>query len=87
MNKYTCHVCGYPNLDEPPRGIDGKIPSFDICDCCGVEFGYEDTSEANIIRYRQKWIEAGGEWFCKEMKPADWDMKKQLKNIGVDIID
>lgn len=83
MAKYTCPVCGYPELDEPPRGIDGKIPSFDICDCCGIEFGYEDTSESNILKYRQKWIDSGGEWFCKDLKPTNWNMKEQLKNINV----
>jgi hypothetical protein len=83
MEKYVCYVCGYPNLDEPPRGLDGNIPSFDICDCCGIEFGYEDTTKENILKYRQKWIGTGGEWFCKELCPENWDMKEQLKNIGV----
>jgi hypothetical protein len=85
MTKYTCPVCGYSDLDEPPRGINGKTPSFDICDCCGIQFGYEDTSEPNIIKYRLKWIESGGKWFCQEMKPANWNIREQLKNIGIEL--
>lgn len=85
MDKYICHVCGYPNLDEPPRSKDGNVPSFDICDCCGIEFGYEDTTEENVKNYRKKWIDSGGEWFCKDLRPDNWSMREQLKNIGIDI--
>lgn len=83
MKKYTCYVCGYPELDELPRGENGKIPSFSICDCCGIQFGYEDTSEENIRKYREKWIETGGEWLIKDARPKNWSMKDQLKNIGI----
>ncbi|WP_110955994.1 hypothetical protein [Anaerosinus massiliensis] len=83
MTKYICYVCGYPDLAEPPRGENGKIPSFDICDCCGVEFGYEDTDEKNMLCYRKRWIESGGKWFCKELRPLNWNMKEQLRNIGI----
>lgn len=83
MAKYTCHVCGYPDLDEPPRSGNEKIPSFDICDCCGIQFGYEDSNESNVIEYRKKWIESGGEWFNKQKRPKEWSMIEQLKNINV----
>ena len=83
VKKYTCNICGYPDLDEAPWGENGKIPSHNICECCGVEFGYEDCTEETIRRYRQKWIDAGGEWFCKELRPANWNMKEQLRNIGI----
>jgi hypothetical protein len=39
MNKFTCPVCGYNNLDEPPYFENKQIPSWDICDCCRMEFG------------------------------------------------
>lgn len=37
-----CHVCGYPLGDYNPWGDDGKTPTYDICPCCGVEWGNED---------------------------------------------
>jgi rubredoxin len=45
MEKFTCPVCGYDNLDSPPYD-DYDIPSFDICLCCGCEFGYNDATPA-----------------------------------------
>ena len=84
MKKYICPVCGYSDLEEPPRDKNG-MPSFDICDCCGVEFGYEDLTEESMIKYRKKWIETGGEWFIKESKPNNWTMQEQLKNIGIQL--
>ncbi len=83
MVKYTCHVCGYPDLLEPPWGEDGQSSSFDICPCCGVEFGYEDATETALLKYRQQWIFSNGKWRESDLKPSDWDMKEQLRNIKV----
>jgi hypothetical protein len=85
MHKYTCQVCGYPELEEAPWGEDGKTASFNICPCCGVEFGYEDITEEGMSNFRNKWIGSGGKWFNEKMRPENWDMKEQLKNIGVSI--
>lgn len=85
MKKYTCHVCGYPELSDPPWGDDGKSSSFDICPCCGVEYGYEDAREAAMLKFRQQWIASGGKWFNERLKPRDWDMKKQLLNIQINL--
>jgi hypothetical protein len=38
-----CRVCGL-DQQSPPWGVDGKSPTYAICDCCGVEFGYEDST-------------------------------------------
>lgn len=35
MNFYTCPVCAYERMPYPPK-------NYNICPCCGVEFGYED---------------------------------------------
>jgi len=83
MSEYVCHVCGYPNLDEPPWGDDGKTPSFNICPCCGVEFGYEDSTEKAKRNYRKEWLQKGAKWFDDEYKPKNWDLRSQLENIGV----
>ena len=37
---YVCRVCG-AEQPEAPWGDDGETPTYDICNCCGVEFGYE----------------------------------------------
>ncbi len=55
-DQLTCHVCGLVQ-DEPPWGGDGRTPTFDICDCCGVEFGYEDSTLESVRRYRKAWLE------------------------------
>jgi hypothetical protein len=75
----VCRICGL--LQETPWGEDGKTPSFDICACCGVEFGYEDSSLKAIYAYRQKWLDTGAKWYLLEFLPENWDLDEQLKNI------
>jgi hypothetical protein len=82
--KFTCYVCGYPELDHPPRDENGSA-TFDICSCCGVEFGYEDATEESLMRYRERWILNGAKWFEEEYKPSDWNLREQLRNIGIDL--
>ena len=48
--------------------------SFNICDCCGCEYGYDDT-----VEFRQKWLENGATWFNPAVKPAAWDLNEQIK--------
>ncbi len=79
--KYICPVCGYDDLDEAPFDNDGN-PSYNICDCCGFEFGFDDGSEGiNFEHYRKKWIEEGTKWFISKKKPKNWNLSEQLKNI------
>lgn len=80
---YRCRVCGL-RLTEPPWGIDGKSPSHDICECCGVEHGYEDCNLAAVKQFRAKWLAGGAKWFQPSMKPASWSAEEQLKNVPPD---
>ena len=75
-----CRVCGLLQ-PEPPWGEDGRLPSFNICDCCGVEFGYGDATSASIDTFRQKWIAGGARWQTPSKKPSNWDLSAQLSNI------
>ncbi len=76
---YTCIICGHDKLTEKPYDQDGN-PSYEICKCCGFEFGFDDNIEGNSIEgYRQKWIDGGAEWFNAKAKPENWDLKKQLR--------
>ena len=79
-DQLRCRVCGLIQ-DEPPRGEDGRTATFDICDCCGVEFGYEDSARESARRYRQRWLEKGARWHISRSRPADWDLESQLKAV------
>ncbi|MCO6509132.1 MAG: hypothetical protein J6578_10170 [Snodgrassella sp.] len=77
---YTCRVCGLEQ-SEPQWGEDGKSPTYNICDCCGVEFGYEDITLISTKNYREKWIKSGAKWNCPKCKPIGWSLDMQLLNI------
>lgn len=53
---HTCRVCGYYDKELLPWGEDGETPTFEICPCCNVEFGYEDVQLSSIKSYREKWM-------------------------------
>jgi transcription elongation factor Elf1 len=84
MNMFTCPVCGYAELEDIPWD-DEYTPSFTICDCCGVEFGYEDATQEGKLKYRKQWIASGGKWFNPAKKPENWNMNDQLKKIGINL--
>lgn len=78
-----CRVCGLLQ-DEPPWGDDGLVPSFEICPCCGAEFGYEDVSLNPVMRKRRQWLEAGAKWTMPRFKPPAWNLPRQLDDIPSD---
>lgn len=73
----NCRVCGYL-LDSPPWGDDGRTPNFEICPCCGVEFGYEDGTVDSARKYRDTWIANGATWFEQKLMPNEWNLLLQL---------
>jgi hypothetical protein len=76
-----CRVCGF-DLGEPIWGETGTDPSFEICPCCGAQFGYSDTSPEKCARFRQYWIEKeGAAWRMPGFRPKDWSLEKQLRNL------
>lgn len=78
MNK--CPVCGYDGLLEPAYDSFGD-PSFEICPCCSVEFGYEDASRSHES-LREEWVAKGMPWWSDVRKPpAGWDPVKQLRTV------
>lgn len=80
-----CRVCGLQQEDFP-WGKDGKTPTFDICNCCGVEFGYEDITVESTSRFRDAWLANGAHWFKPKNKPLDWNPSAQLAKIGLNNI-
>ena len=75
----NCRVCGY-NYGEP-WGKDGTDPSFEICLCCGVEFGYGDATLVAVKRTRGIWLASGTKWVYPKFKPQDWDVSQQMNQI------
>ena len=72
-----CPICGLPwskSIDETEVSS-----SFGICNCCGCEYGYDDTSI-----YRKYWISEGAPWLNKKQQPKNWSLDAQLKNIMID---
>ena len=55
---YHCPICGLP-LDFAPWGDDGKTPTYEICPCCGVEWGNEDYTPESRKECLNKWLVAG----------------------------
>jgi hypothetical protein len=74
-----CRVCGLPQR-QPIWGLDGACPTYDICACCGCEFGNEDSLPEGIRRHRETWM-ASGEWFDREKRPNNWSKQQQLQNV------
>ena len=76
MMAYTCPVCGYDKLDEPPAG-------FNICDCCGTEFGYHDATFTHAA-LREQWLARGTEWHSPDFHPPPgWNPAVQLLRLDM----
>lgn len=76
----NCRVCGLLQIDYP-WGENGDTPTYDICPCCGVEFGNEDYTIVSIREYRKEWLRNYNGWFEPSKRPKDWNLEEQLKSI------
>ena len=81
MKNYLCPICGYKGLKEDPGPVPEKWGTFEICPCCGWEFGYDNP--IRIVEYRKDWLSNGAEWFCPNERPYTWSIVDQLKRIGL----
>ena len=82
---YICHVCGLSLGDFAPWGEDETSPTFAICDCCGVEYGYEDCLASGVLRYRTEWVANGANWSSPKLKPSAWSLEQQLQNLRAEL--
>jgi hypothetical protein len=80
ISQLACRVCGKIQSD-PPWGLDGQCPTYEICDCCGLEFGYGDCTPEAARAWRKHWIETGTQWKCPEERPVNWSADEQMRNI------
>jgi hypothetical protein len=75
MPKMMCPVCGYKGLTSPPR-------DYNICPCCGTEFGYDDFGLSHE-ELRSRWLRRGANWFSQVTQPPpDWNLYEQLFQAG-----
>jgi hypothetical protein len=80
--RYTCPVCGYPDLTDMPRTESGG--SYEICWSCGFEFGVTDDDLGySYETWRDEWILRGMPWASPDVRtpPPGWDPAKQLSNV------
>lgn len=66
--KYMCPVCFYDAMPYPAVG-------YDICPCCGTEFGNDDF-DASHEQLRAQWVGRGMPWFFRT-PPLGWNPLRQ----------
>jgi hypothetical protein len=79
---YTCPSCGFPALQEPPRSTSGG-GSYEICPCCGFQFGVSDDDAGfTYASWRARWRARGLRWSSKGIaSPPGWDAESQLASL------
>ncbi|CCE22764.1 conserved protein of unknown function [Methylotuvimicrobium alcaliphilum 20Z] len=70
-----CPLCGWGPLEKPYESMEELWFSYDICDCCGCEYGLDDNEP-----YYEKWVSEGCRWLYPEAKPTGWRLQDQLQH-------
>jgi hypothetical protein len=79
--KHTCPICGFPELNEPPRSRSGG-GSYEICPSCGFQFGVtDDDQHITYAEWRERWRAGGMKWSSHQKPPAGWDPATQLAQV------
>jgi ribosome-binding protein aMBF1 (putative translation factor) len=69
MSFYSCPICDYPRLTQPPR-LDKKHSSFEICPRCAFQFGVTDHDLGiSDDHWRKQWLKEGKPWRTRRQKP------------------
>ena len=80
---YQCPVCGYADLDDPPRSERTGGGSYEICESCGFQFGVSDDDEGYTYEsWRTQWVARGMPWSSVNRPPARWDPAAQLAQLS-----
>lgn len=100
---FNCPCCGYGGLTQPSyrrlvsvSAVRGLLPpyeqyfgnpSYEVCLCCGFEFGNDDNpgtgTPASFEEYLREWVRSGCEWFDPAVKPENWQLESQLESAGL----
>ncbi len=84
MSAYQCPVCGFHGLERPHQLASGNA-SFEICECCTFQFGYDDDDQGfTFAQWREQWIARGMPWGGDgdEEPPPNWDPTAQLATLN-----
>ena len=68
-----CPICGNGPFLVPYQSIAEIRESFDICSCCGCEYGYDDN-----LQHYMNWVSNGCKWFTPEEQPQGWSLDSQV---------
>ncbi len=70
---YTCLVCAWPKLKEPPHSPSGG-GSYEICPACGYQYGVDDDDRGiTPEQWRRTWVQQGARWSSAGIKaPKGW---------------
>jgi hypothetical protein len=98
--RHYCPACGYSGLKGPPYSNFGNrtivrglappysehfgMPSYEVCPCCGFEFGNDDDPGGGAVstsfeQYLDEWIREGCIWLDPSVKPPGWTLEAQLR--------
>jgi len=82
---FHCPSCGYCYLKLPPHRNPGGA-SYEICPCCGIQFGYDDDDRGiTYAQWLEDWIVKGMPWFSKSIPPPKgWVPEDQLSQMILD---
>ena len=101
--KFVCPCCGFSGLDTPPYERIGLppwldhgpppysqrygMPSYEVCACCGFEFGNDDEPRTappvTFAAYFREWFAGGCVWFDPQSRPENWSVEGQLRKAGI----
>ncbi len=76
----SCRVCGFEPI-APPWGEDERTPTFEMCPCCGVEYGYEEATQHAARQWRRRWLESGAKWADKGTPHDGLDTTTRLARV------
>lgn len=83
-----CPVCGDKAKNREFRPYDEMgYPSYGICGCCGIEYGFDCTVVSVALdweMYRDKWLKSEID-FRIARKMSKTDKAEQLKQIGIEV--
>ena len=74
------------SIVRPPYYVHWGDASYEVCDCCGFEFGNDDhgmNSNLSFEDYLTKWIARGTPWFSPDFKTPDWSLDNPLRTAGL----
>jgi hypothetical protein len=84
---YHCPVCGWPVMLDLPLA-----ESLEICQSCGIQWGYQDAAGGDEARrsalhreWRERWIAEGMTFSSASDQPEGWDPVEQLRAVGIEI--